>query len=185
MSEASSKPRPDLEAARAAIRVEGPPPPTGIAAEERPDGTVWDKAAPTRPPGDKGVTFPPHLKDVFAFFNEIIQSESFLLELCFDRTMDMVADAVNHRLVGTDNFQGDGDGQLGGPFTPAHYAGIAAPMTVELYKSVCGAVGGREEEYKSLVKKAHEKLQELTEEATRARKKSPVGKGGIIIPESF
>jgi hypothetical protein len=182
MSEASNKSRPDLDAARAAIQVKGAPPATEIAAEERPDGTTWDKAAPTRPPGDKGVQFPPHLKDVAGFFNEIIQSESFLLELCFDRTMDMVADAVNHRLVGTDNFQGDGDGQLGGPFTPAHYAGIAAPMTVELYKSVITAVGAREDEYKVLVKKAHEWLKELTEEATRVRQKSPIGKSGIIIP---
>jgi hypothetical protein len=47
---------------------------------------------------------------------------------------------------------------------------------------VITAVGSREDEYKVLVKKAHEKLKELTEEATRARQKSPIGKSGIIIP---
>jgi hypothetical protein len=182
MSEASSKSRVDLDAARASIRVEGPPPPADISSEGRPDGTIWDKEAPTRPPGYKGVQFPAHLKDMAAFFQEIILSEAFLLELCFDRTVDMVEQAVNSRLVGTDNFQGGEDGANGGPFTPTHYAGIAAPLAIELYKNVLLAVGAKEKEYKAVLEKALEKQRDLIEEATRARQKSPIGKSGIIIP---
>jgi hypothetical protein len=184
MSEASSSPsRIDLDAARDAIRVKGPPPETEIGLEGRPDGTRWDKEAPTRPPGDEGIAVPPHLKEVADFFQEIINSEAFLLELCFDRTFDMVATAVGRRIIGTDMM--DGEGQTGGPFTPTHYAGIAGPMTVELYKSVLKSIEGQEKEYQAILKRAGEKAAELRQEAIRARQKSPIGKGGIVLPGSF
>lgn len=186
MSDASSSPsRPDLEAARDSIRVQGPPPKTDVGLEDRPDGTVWDKDAPTLAPGDKGIPIPSHLKDVAGFFQEIILSESFLLELCFDRVYEMVETAINRRIIGTDMMAGDGQGQMGGPFTPTHYAGIAGPMTVELYKNVLRSVEAQEDTYKELVKKAGEKAEELRQEAIRARQKNPIGKGGIILPGSF
>lgn len=185
MSEANSSPnRVDLDAARASIRVNGAPPATDVGLEGRPDGTQWDKAAPTGPPGAKSIEIPAHLKEVYNFFQEVINSEAFLLELCFDRTYEMVQSAIYRRLHGTDNWAGDGDGQVG-PFTPTHFAGIAGPMTVELYKSVLQNIGGQEEEYKAILKRAGEKAQELREEANRVRQKSPVGKGGIILPGSF
>lgn len=185
MSEASSSPsRVDLDAARASIRVQGPPPATDVGLEGRPDGTQWDKPAPTRAVGAKEIEIPAHLKEISDFFQEIINSEAFLLELCFDRTYEMVSAAIHRRLIGTDNWSGDGEGQVG-PFTPTHFAGIAGPMTVELYKSVLQNIGGQEEEYKAILKRAGEKAKELREEANRVRQKNPVGKGGIILPGSF
>lgn len=181
MSEASSKARPDLESARDAIRVKGAPPPTDIALENRPDGTQWDKPAPTRPPGAKGIEMPPHLKELSAFFQEIVLSEGLVLEMCLDHTIDMVTDAVNRRLVGTDNFAGDGENNIG-PFTPTHYAGIAAPLAVELYKNVILSIAGQQDTYQELTKRAAANLEEIRKEADRVRQKSPIGKSGIIIP---
>jgi hypothetical protein len=175
--------RPDLDAARASIRVEGPPPVSTAPDQDHPEGTFWDKDAPTRAPGDKGIAVPGHLGELAAFFQEIVLSEAFLLELCFDRTLDMVTDGVNRRLVGTDH--DPSGGSPGGPFTAAHYAGIAAPMTVELYKNVLLNIGGQEVKYNEIVKRAAEKREELVQEKIRALQKSPIGKGGIIVPGSF
>lgn len=174
--------RPDLDAARASIRVDGPPLLTSIGLEDRPDGTYWDKPAPTLVPGDKGIPVPAHLGELAAFFQEIILSESFLLELCFDRVYQMVETAINRRIIGTDGFAGDGEGSVGGPFTPTHYAGIAVPMTVELYKSVCGNIAGQEDKFKQIMERCGEKAEELRQEAIRARQKSPISKGGIVLP---
>lgn len=178
MSEASGRGRVDLDEARDSIKVSGPPPLTDISRE----GTTWDKPAPTRPPGAKGVEIPPHLSEVHEFFQEIILSEGLVLELCLDQAIEMVTNAVNRRLVGTDNFTGDGDG-AGGPFTPAHYAGIATPLTIELYKNVLLSIDSQKATYEKLTKRAAEKLEEIQKEAARVRSKSPVGKGSsIIIP---
>jgi hypothetical protein len=180
MSETNSS-RVDLEAARDAIRVKGAPPETKIADENVPDGTRWDKPAPTAPPNAKGIEVPPHLGEISAFFQEIVLSESLVLEMCFDHSINIVTDAVNRRLVGTDNFAGDGENAMG-PFTPTHYAGIAAPLAVELYKNVIISIGAQEDRYKELTKRAAEKLEDLRKEADRVRQKNPIGKSGIIIP---
>lgn len=181
MSEASSKVRPDYEAAKSAIKAQGAPPLTAIGGEGAPDGTRWDRPAPTGPPGAQGIEIPPHLKEISSFFQEIVLSEGLVLEICLDEAINMVTDAVNRRLVGTDNYAGDGENNIG-PFTPTHYAGIAAPLAVELYKNVVLSIGAQEDRYKELTKKASEKLDELRKEAQRIRQKSPIGPSGIIVP---
>jgi hypothetical protein len=154
--------RPDWESARATIAVPGAPPPL--------DGTKWDKEAPTGPPTPEKREIPKHLSGIFRFFNGVIMDESLLIDLCLERCMEIVRRNVESKIVGSDHWAGDGQAG-GGPYTPAHYAAVAGPLTVELYKQVLLAIDGRKEEYDKLV-----------EEMNREREKNSPGGPRIIVP---
>jgi len=126
------------------------------------DGTKWDKEAPTGPPSPQKLAIPKHLERIVEFFNGIILDESLLIDLCLDRCMEVVRRNVESKMVGSDHWAGDG--QAGGPYTPAHYAAVAGPLTVELYKQVLNAIDGRKDEYGKLV-----------EEMNREREKNSPG----------
>lgn len=158
-NEETSKSRPDWESARAAIVVPGPPPVL--------DGTQWDKEAPTGPPTPQQRAIPKHLERIVRFFNGIVMDESLLIDLCLERCMEIVKRNVEASMVGSDHFAADGGGN---PYTPAHYAAVAGPLTVELYKQVLNAIGGRQEEYGKLV-----------EEMNREREKTSPGGPRIIV----
>lgn len=171
MSDASSKQvsRPDLEAARLGMKVEqGAPPVKGF---EGPDGTRWDKESPKTTPNAQVRKIPAHLKKVVAFFNSLIADEGLLLDLCFEHAMELVQSTIEPRMVGTDNFVGDGEGTLGGPFNAATYAVVAGPMACELYKNVLIAIQGRAKEY-----------EEIVTEANREREQKNPGPSSIILP---
>lgn len=159
-----TKPRPDWESARATMAVPGPPP--------LQDGTQWDKEAPTGPPTPKQLSVPKHLEGIVRFFNGIILDESLLIDLCLDRCMTIVQRNVEAKMVGSDHWAGDGQGSSG-PYTPSHYAAVAGPLTVELYKQVLKAIEGRQEEYGKLI-----------EEMSREREKNSPGGPRIIVSGS-
>jgi hypothetical protein len=171
MSDASSKQlnRPDLEAARLGMKVEkGAPPVQGL---EGPDGTRWDKPAPKGPPNVQIRKIPSHLKKVVGFFNALIADEGLLLDLCFEHAMELVQSNVESKMVGTDNFVGDGEGAVSSPFNAATYASIAGPLACELYKNVIEAIKGRAGEY-----------EEIVAEANREREKQNPGPSTLILP---
>lgn len=172
MPDASSNPsrRPDLETARAAIRVDGPPAING-SGDDAPEATNWDKESPTGPPQKKVRPIPQHLTNLVRFFKNIILDESLLLEMCFDQCYEIVRDQINNNMVGTDYWQNGEQGAPSGPFTPTHYAQIAGPMTVELYKNVMKAIEGRSEEYGNILR-----------EATREREKNSPSGPKIFVP---
>lgn len=153
--------RPDWESARATIAVPGAPPL---------DGTKWDKEAPSGPPTPEKLEIPKHLEKIVQFFNGIVMDESLLVDLCLERCMEIVRRNVESKIVGSDHWAGDGQAG-GGPYTPAHYAAVAGPLTVELYKQVLLAIDGRQEEY-----------DKLREEMNREREKSSPGGPRIIVP---
>lgn len=162
MPDETDKSRPDWESARATMAVSGAPP---LA-----DGTTFDKEAPTGAPTPQKLEIPKHLDKIVRFFNGIIMDESLLLDLCLDRSMEIVKRNVESKMVGIDHFAGDGQGGMG-PYTPAHYAAVAGPLTVELYKQVLKAIEGRQEEYGKLI-----------EEMTREREKNSPGGPRIFVP---
>lgn len=141
------------------VAVLGPPPVF--------DGTKWDKEAPSGPPTPQKLAIPKHLERIVGFFNGIIMDESLLIDLCLDRCMEIVRRNVESKMVGSDHFAGDGGGS---PYTPAHYAAVAGPLTVELYKQVLKAIEGRQGEYGKLV-----------EEMNREREKNSPGGPRIIV----
>lgn len=160
MQNGDQKSRPDWESARASIAVPGAPPVQ--------DGTTWDKDAPTSPPTPKELPVPKHLEKIVGFFREIIMSESLLVDLCLDRCMEIVKRNVESKMVGVDHFASEGAG--GNPYTPAHYAAVAGPLTVELYKQVLKSIEGQQEEY-----------DRLYQEMIREREKNTPGGNRIVL----
>lgn len=161
MPDEAAKPRPDWESARASLAVPGPPP--------LQDGTKWDKEAPAGPPTPQQRAIPKALQPIIKFFNGIIVDESLLIDLCLERCMEIVERNVKAKMVGVDYWAGDGS--AGGPYTPSHYAAVAGPLAVELYKQVLKAIEGRQEEY-----------DKLYEEMLREREKSSPGGSRIVLP---
>ena len=155
------KDRPSWESERAKLVVAGPPPTT--------DGTTWDKPAPTEPPNAKVREIPKHLTKIVAFMTGIVADEALLLDLAFEKAMDIVKRNVESKIVGVDHWTGDNAG--GGPFTPAHYAAVAAPLAVELYKQALLSVKDQEKEYNRLF-----------EEMLREREAASPGGPRIVIP---
>ena len=154
--------RPDVEAARAQMRVVGPPPVQDV--------TRWDKEPPTESPTPKKIPIPKHLNKIVDFFQGIIHSEALLIDLCLERCMDIVERNVTSKMVGIDHFAGEGQGGAG-PFTPVNFAAIAGPLTVELYKQALKAIESREAEYQALYAEMQEEL-----------KKNGASKSSIVLP---
>lgn len=119
---------------------------------KRPDGVFWDKAAPTGPPAPPKRAVPSHLADVVKFFGEIVADEGFLLDLCLDKAVDMVAFNIEKRMVGSDLLQD------GGQMHPFNVVAASAPLAVELYKNVLSSISGRKDEYEVILKAAQEKM---------------------------
>jgi hypothetical protein len=131
--------------------VDKPPSPSKseglLLSSNGPEGTIFDKAPPTGPPNPPKRQLPGHLDKVVAFFQGIIADEGLLVDLCLDRAIGIVEFNYRKRLVGSDFFSEQ-------PPTALHFAGIAAPLAVELYKQVLNSVNDRRDEYAALLKSA-------------------------------
>lgn len=114
-----------------------------------PEGTFFDKPPPTGPPTPPTRSIPIHLAKIVQFFQGIIADEGLLLDLCLDRAMGIVEFNYKKRLVGSDFFNENPPG-------PFHFAGVAAPLAVELYKAVLVSVNDRGAEYTKLLEEAQE-----------------------------
>ena len=117
----------------------------------------WDQPAPTESPINRRLQIPKHLHKIVGFFKGIIGDEGLLMDLCLDHTMDLVKRNVEQRTFGVDSFQGDS-----AQISPAQYAALAGPLTVELYKEVTKAVAARASEYEKLHKEARLELERAT-----------------------
>ena len=126
---------------------------TTAAPGTLPEGTFFDKPAPTGPPQPLVREIPPHLKKIIEFFSGIIADEGLLLDLCVDRAVGIVEYNYKKRAFGTDFFNGEQP-------TPMHFIMTAGPLATELYKQVLESIKGRVEEYTKL-------LQEAQDEARR------------------
>jgi len=113
----------------------------------RPEGTFFDKPAPTAPPQVSPRTIPVHLRKIIQFFSEIIADEGLLLDLCVDRAVGIVEYNYKKRAFGSDFFAGEQP-------TPMHFVMSSAPLAVELYKQVLASIGDRSLEYQDLLKEA-------------------------------
>lgn len=133
-----------------------------IAATQVPEageGTHWDKPAPTDNPTIAPRAIPKHLLKIVNFFQGIVMDESLVLDLCLERSMEIVQQNVLKKTVGIDQFQ---------EFGPMQYAAVAGPLTVELYKQVLQSIKDREGEYDELLKAAtRERERAATPEASR------------------
>lgn len=140
MSKNNSSPEPkrfDFEAERKKIAATQP--------TEAGEGVHWDKDAPTDNPTIAPRAIPKHLLKIVDFFHGIILDESLVLDLCLERTMEIVQQNVLKKTVGIDQFQ---------EFGPMQYAAVAGPLTVELYKQVLESISQRSTEYAELLKAA-------------------------------
>lgn len=126
------------------------------------EGVHWDKPAPTESPISRRLQIPSHLHKIVGFFKGIIGDEGLLLDLCLDHVMDLVKRNVEQRTFGVDGFQGDG-----GQISPAQYAALAGPLTVELYKEVTKAVAARADEYAKLHQEARLELERASQGPSR------------------
>ena len=81
--------RPDWESARATIAVPGTPPL---------DGTKWDKEAPSGPPTPEKLEIPKHLEKIVRFFNGIVMDESLLVDVCLERSVEIVGSYVEWKI---------------------------------------------------------------------------------------
>ncbi len=130
------------------------------------DKVIWDKEAPTGPPGQPiDRSLPRHLKKIEAFFEGVVADEGLLLDVALDRAMLIVERNCAKRRAGADFFNGQQPG-------PEAFAALATPLAVELYKQALVAVNDRKEEYTVL-------LTEAQREAANGRKDPP----SIIVPE--
>lgn len=124
-----------------------------IVDPSAPEGTNWDKPAPTGPPTPAVRSIPQHLSKVVRFMEGIIADESLLLDLCVDRCVGIVKFNYEKRLVGSDFFSADQP-------TPAHFIQMAAPLAVELYKQVLESIGDRSKEYGELLAAAQKEMED-------------------------
>lgn len=131
----------------------------GTDIAKGPQGTFFDKSAPTGPPTPERRNIPKALLPIVAFFEGIIADEGLLLDLCTDKAISIVEFNYKKRLVGNDFF--------GEQLTGANFCGIATPLAVELYKQVLLSVKDRSDDYQKLVKTA-------TEEIRAHERKSPI-----------
>lgn len=116
-----------------------------------PEGTTWDKPAPTGPPTPATRAIPKHLSKLVRFMEGKIADESLLLDLCVDRCVGIVKFNYEKRLVGSDFFANDQP-------TPAHFIQMAAPLAVELYKQVLESIKDDHEEYSKILEDAQKEL---------------------------
>lgn len=132
------------------------------SAQQPPEGTFWDKAAPTEPPAPPRRNLPAHLGEIIRFFDGIIADEGLLLDLCLDRVVGIVEFNFKKRLVGIDLMAQDQP-------TALHFMGVAAPLTVELYKQVLAALNDpdRRAEYMKLVAEAQEEMKRAPSPVSR------------------
>lgn len=129
----------------------------GVPESELPPAlqeTTWDKPAPTGPPEEAREGAAPHLAPMIAFFNNQIHLDSILMDLCMSRSMEIVRRNVSGMSAGIDNVPMDGSN----PTHPAHIAGIAGPLCVELYKQAVDSVNKNPKEFKEALDKAKEIL---------------------------
>ncbi len=139
-----------------------------MASETKsPDNLVgWgDTPAVTAPPVTQQVVVPQHLQKVERFFKEIIADESFLIDMCLERCLEMVEVKAANRRAGRDFFNE-------AVVTPEGLIQIATPLALELYKQTLEAIKGRLDEYTALLKEAQQQA---------ARN----GKGTIILPKGL
>lgn len=114
-----------------------------------PQGTFFDKPAPTGPPTPAKRQIPAHLAPIVRFFEGIVSDEALLLDLCLDKAVGMVEQSYNNRAHGSDFFAENQPSAM-------HYTQVAGPLAVELYKQVLQSVKDRADEYVALVNKANE-----------------------------
>lgn len=115
------------------------------------EGTIFDKEPPTGPPVPPTRSIPKHLMRLVRFFEGIIADESLLLDLCVDRCIGIVEFNYRKRVTGGD--------LMGEQPTAAHFAQIAAPLSVELYKQVLVSIGDQKEKYTELLTEAQKEMQ--------------------------
>lgn len=120
-----------------------------METQQKPEGTFFDKPAPTAPPQIPVREVPTHLKKVVQFFSGIIADEGLLLDLCVDRAVGIVEYNFKKRAFGSDFFSGEQP-------TPIHFIGMSAPLAVELYKQVLQSISNRAYEYEQLLKEAQD-----------------------------
>ena len=122
-----------------------------------PEGVRWDKNAPSEPPAPPPRGIPPHLERLVSFLKGVVADEALLVDLCLERTMDIVAWNIRSRMVGIDFMQGGENGQAG-VLHPANVAALSIPLSIELYKQSLAALHDRREEFERLVTEANEEL---------------------------
>jgi hypothetical protein len=116
--------------------------------------TNWDKPGPTGPPEEAIAAELPHLVPLINFFNEAIFPDSILIDICMKRSMEIVRKNVSMMSSGIDNEPIAGSN----PTHPAHLAGIASGICIELYKQTVEQVKANPKDYQAAMDKAKEIL---------------------------
>jgi hypothetical protein len=106
-----------------------------------PGEVTWDKPAPEGPP--EGAIPPPDedLAPLHRYFGGIIGPEAILLDMCMDRSIEIVRNNISARSAGIDNYA------EGNPTHPVHICSIAGPLAVELYRQCIDDVKKNPEPY--------------------------------------
>lgn len=136
-----------FEKAKAALESIAPPivTPEVSVAREGGEGTKWDKAAPTGPPGAVQTQYAPWFQPILKHFRQIVTDESVFAELCLERALDIFKRVHDKGLVGIDHFADAAGG--GGGATRTNLAAAAVPFAVEFYKQATVSLNQRQDEF--------------------------------------
>lgn len=120
------------------------------AQPAQPDFQGFDKTAPSSPPNAPVRYVTPGFEGVLKFIEGFVAEEGLVLDLCFERAIEIVETNLRRKTVGIDFFTENN-------VPPAILAAqLAAPMAVELYKQVLAGLAHPEndKELKKLVEAA-------------------------------
>jgi len=110
---------------------------TKILLPGEPEGTIFDKPAPTAAPQPLVRKTPEWAQPIVDLIQKIVGDEGLVLDFCFEKCVSIVDFQYQRGLVGIDLFN-----EQGGPGSRLGLLSIASPLTVELYKQVVLSLAG-------------------------------------------
>lgn len=124
----------------------------GSGKPVEPEGTVFDRPAPTAPPGIPREDVPDWFRPVRKYLSTLVSEEAVVLDLAYRKAFEIVDGTYRQGAVGIDCFI-DETGPGGG--SRISLARAAAPLAVELYRQVIEALGTvRAEEFRQVLERA-------------------------------
>ena len=130
------------------ILLPGEPDPAAVAAAH-PQGTIWDKPAPTGPPNKMERQVSPEFKPIVDWMQQVVLEESLVADLALERAIEIVEFNHNRGFFGIDAFTESG---AGGAAPRTNLVAMAVPLAVELYKQSLLSINQRKEELKELMR---------------------------------
>jgi len=123
---------------------------------EREIEVEWDKPSPKTNPGVAERVVPEWFENVYQWLKGLVADESLVLDLCVERTIEIVQHNHDRGMVGIDHFPEAG-GNGGMTANRISIVATAMPLAVELYKQTLASIKEKEAEFGNLVADALKK----------------------------